>query len=70
VVWQYPLTVSIDEGTISLRVRLSTERQRGRARAWLADAGYYVRLGEASLAGASPARLTYGCQGKMIFGEL
>jgi hypothetical protein len=23
----------------------STERQRGRARAWLAGAGYYVRLG-------------------------
>jgi hypothetical protein len=28
----------------------STERQRGRARAWLADAGYYVRLGEVSSA--------------------
>jgi hypothetical protein len=30
----------------------STDRQRGRARAWLADAGYYVRLGEVSLAGS------------------
>jgi hypothetical protein len=41
----------------------SAERQRGRARAWLADAGYYVRkaasagvLARAGLAGGQPAR--------------
>ena len=36
-------------GELDRWYEFSAERQRGRARAWLADAGYYVRKGLPSL---------------------